>query len=1285
MKLCVKKFTCFLLCFVMILLQFPNIAIAAERSKSETIKTNSGDLSEVLGESGVNYDVENISQQDENFDLDRLKALGVGEKSVDELKRMSVDVSSLPSFVPVDNAISKGHVHRVLEQESQCNTVIYQNKDGTKSTYIFGYPVKYIDNTGAKRDKSDKISLISNRAYEYAVLDNNVNIYFPKKITDGVLLRYNEYDIVISADSESDSQPVMSETENTIMYPEAFGKNTAILYTPKLSGYKEDIVLFKNINTYEFNFGLRVKGLTPVYENNIWVFKNSKGETVASLGDIVVKDSAGHVSRGKVEITLSDSVDEYELIVYISEQFANDPSTEYPIYIDPTTSVDYIYETGQYYDYIEGGPVNVTSIIDVGVYSSEDGYDVACIDTQYHAIGQFEGGYGAVIYKLFDFYSENGMFYNYNENQISGVYLHVDLAKTANTSLIAHPMKSTWNTDEDDDPIALYSTLINDYENVGSVATPIDPMVCDSRTIDVTNIAKGWAKYNRGASSNAYDDPNNGFILMSTASSDFVCIYSAESDIYNNDDVYLEVHTSERGGVYYIYQCLAGGFLSTNPSQNTVVTRIRDISWRGWIIEYAGEEKYYIKDNPNTQRTIFRNEHGNLSIGVLPSSPDDNWKWYINFANGGGVVITNACSGEVMALTNCNPANETNGIGLCQPLNASDSAYDLSKWHITLCEYYNELESFDSRFCGWVGVGSSASVGIDVFPSNATWRMGDHFMWESTNATVVKVEQDGTVTGLSEGTARIIVTHKPTRKVFSFTVAVGQIFDENTTYMIQNRRSAMFATAPYQQTSGNYDIGQSGYTSYEDAVWELEYCGDGYYYIRSCIDSAAFGSYLSVQNSSSLTQSCIVLYSTPTNGSKWRILPTLFGGYKLISACGESQGMVLSLSSPDATDGILYQSEYTNDFGYDDEWVLLESDSAVSGDLGLVDDEIYYIMNAVSRSYMSTADSSNSNMLNVVASGKSGALTQQWRLEKISGSSGYQIISCNGADGKALDVTGYNVDIFDNNNWGCQEFTIHRLNFAPYQGCYVIMQGGEYVYQTPSEDSPQDIRMSEEFSAQAVWSLSYVYPLSATRFSFNTISGFNTTGNNNKFSTVFDEAGYSVYTYVNDNAIDAFEYLVDRSSIFVYNGHGNYGCLAFINNSDTSNGHIYADASYGIIGNNAYIGDCANNELAMLLCAMYLGCSTAIPSVEGCDLLTSTYEKGAHFALGSMDTILVPDSMRFELKFYIAITDPDFNGNLRDAIEFGIAGVPGGCEYPTYGISGPFPVTYVGDSLQIFW
>lgn len=78
------------------------------------------------------------------------------------------------------------------------------------------------------------------------------------------------------------------------------------------------------------------------------------------------------------------------------------------------------------------------------------------------------------------------------------------------------------------------------------------------------------------------------------------------------------------------------------------------------------------------------------------------------------------------------------------------------------------------------------------------------------------------------------------------------------------------------------------------------------------------------------------------------------------------------------------------------------------------------------------------------------------------------------------------------------------------------------------------------------------------------------------------------------------------------------------------------------------------------------------------DLLSSTYDKGAQFVLGTSQTVYTPDSNAFLKGFLEALND---NSNVISCIQAGIESAGNNVLYED-GSRGQYPIVYVGDTIQ---
>ncbi len=128
-----------------------------------------------------------------------------GDLSLNELANRILPVEDAPEVVSAEAIEENGHVNRLWAQETDLNTIIFQNKDGTKTMYYFAYPVKYVDEDSIIHDKKNDVTeLIDKPAYRedygYVNDSNDIKTYFPKTLSvdKGVVLEHKDIKIEMS-------------------------------------------------------------------------------------------------------------------------------------------------------------------------------------------------------------------------------------------------------------------------------------------------------------------------------------------------------------------------------------------------------------------------------------------------------------------------------------------------------------------------------------------------------------------------------------------------------------------------------------------------------------------------------------------------------------------------------------------------------------------------------------------------------------------------------------------------------------------------------------------------------------------------------------------------------------------------------------------------------------------------------------------------------------------------------------------------------------------------------
>ena len=412
-----SKVLAIVLVLSLMLSAFPNLSVFAQESSSKEKLTEKGELWQPESNSNAL-----------NFE---------GDLSIEELQSAKLNDEDAPEIVGQDNIEEKGHVNRLWEQEEDLNSIVFQNRDGTKTMYYYNYPVKYKDANGKIKDKSNKITQTSSGDYTNA--ENDINTYFPKKLNrnKGIELKFGEYVVEMAPDIKGNSGASRQTGHNKyfdpteyVQYPNVFDESISLRYTPTFEGYKEDIVLSKYTGINEFSFRLYTDGLSLVMNEDVayYLIDPLTGEVKTQIGDLVVYDSKPFdvpeeilnesVSNpteedfAKKEATLKELVEsvpidknsseelstnlkeyfhqykvetikqdnEYLITVVVDEDYLTDSERVYPVYVDPTLSVE---------TFSTGGTKN---IMDAPIYANKP--STASGGNTYNVVGYQGSTYG---------------------------------------------------------------------------------------------------------------------------------------------------------------------------------------------------------------------------------------------------------------------------------------------------------------------------------------------------------------------------------------------------------------------------------------------------------------------------------------------------------------------------------------------------------------------------------------------------------------------------------------------------------------------------------------------------------------------------------------------------------------------------------------------------------------------------------------------------------------------------------------------------------------------------
>ena len=76
-----------------------------------------------------------------------MKDLLPGDLDLVELSNKELEDYEIPEVISAKDIKEKEHANRLFAQETDDYSIVYQNKDGSKTMYYFDEPVKYTDET----------------------------------------------------------------------------------------------------------------------------------------------------------------------------------------------------------------------------------------------------------------------------------------------------------------------------------------------------------------------------------------------------------------------------------------------------------------------------------------------------------------------------------------------------------------------------------------------------------------------------------------------------------------------------------------------------------------------------------------------------------------------------------------------------------------------------------------------------------------------------------------------------------------------------------------------------------------------------------------------------------------------------------------------------------------------------------------------------------------------------------------------------------------------------------
>ena len=696
-----------------------------------------------------------------------------------------LDENSVPAAVGYENAVERLHVARMYDEEGDSlHNVIFKNADGSRTQYLFDYPVKYVTETGEIADIRLDVVRDAQTAGAFRTAANSVVTTFSPYLSDGILLQSGGVSLRLipagaspapSASSAFSAAPAAQRLDaGTVAY--AVDDKTDYEYTLTYTGFKEDIVVSEYTGQTEYTFTLLTNGLTLTQRDGSYYLTDDDGAVKATIGDILIftADERNNALGTLTHETVQDK-QAYTLTIHLDDEYLRDENTAYPIRIDPT--IEITSAAGA----IEDVTLNSLSGSDGDSWSLTIGkratYGVSRVLMRFpglslSAIPSADKITSASV-ELRDLMCED-------EAMMVYCYVFTGNSWTESTA--------NWSNVNPNSYTTLLSSKTVSYSNGASQPS------AHRYAFNITNAVKGWKLGNymqsKGLLFKAPASVENGSTYIKKTFSSYnrstykpsltVNYDVGESQILANGTYYLN---GKEGGGYLRYASGAASAKSGLISSlgNSIRWELQSVDG-GYVLRSKSDMTKYLAVPSSTASTSVTVE--TVSESALPS----RCIWTISVASG-GCFVKSAYNGKYLysygTVLNTSSTTGTSG----------SAAYNARVWRLASTSYYGNSSTYTNRelslssgFSDYVlEVGQSQYIYINKYYNNEIWCDASDFTYSIVPTGKITISS-GKINTLKRGTAIITATHKVTDRIKTFEVYVeNSLLDENDKTEVYNR------------------------------------------------------------------------------------------------------------------------------------------------------------------------------------------------------------------------------------------------------------------------------------------------------------------------------------------------------------------------------------------------------------------------------------------------------------------------------------------------------------------
>lgn len=258
------------------------------------------------------------------------------EPTEEQIVKTAVSEENLPDSLDAETIIADGYVARLNSEEQSLSEIVLEKEDGTRSLYLFGENVKYIDENGEVADKSNNAV---RRGRAYVNEGNDVEVILPATLTTGIAVTNDELNITMKPLTDKIGRllsPAVKTADDTVVYSDVFDNSTDIEYTYTYDGVKENIILESYNGKNSFDYEITTGGLSLYEDKGTLLLADESGDVKATLGEVIVFSADNKNNTiGKYKVEELEKNNRYKVTMIVDRAYLTDPDTKYPVKIDP--------------------------------------------------------------------------------------------------------------------------------------------------------------------------------------------------------------------------------------------------------------------------------------------------------------------------------------------------------------------------------------------------------------------------------------------------------------------------------------------------------------------------------------------------------------------------------------------------------------------------------------------------------------------------------------------------------------------------------------------------------------------------------------------------------------------------------------------------------------------------------------------------------------------------------------------------------------------------------------